>query len=131
MNKLYSILGILFLTFFFSCQKAPINGDLDGQWEVMEVEPEPMETNIPTRIYYNFSLHVCALSYYGGTFAFANMTYTGDELYLDFPSIKDHERITLRQYGILSNPVNFKVTFSGKKNLVLSNDKSTVVLVKH
>ena len=123
-------LSLLIGLIFLSCQKAPINGDLDGQWQVVEVTPKPAQVNIQQRIYYNFSLHVCSLSYYGGTLAYANMRYSGDELYLDFPSLEGNESLTLRQYGILSNPVVFNVKFTDRHHLILSNDESVVMLVK-
>ena len=115
-----------------SCTKSPINGDLDGQWEVMDVYPSPSVNIIPERLYYNFSLHVCMLSYYGGTFLFANMVYDGDTLILDFAEDKNEEDIlALQQYGILTNPVTFKVKYTDKHHLTLYNDQSEVILVKH
>lgn len=55
--------GIIFI-----CQKAPINGNLDGQWEVVEVNPHPEVEILDQRLFYNFYRHVCQLTYYGGFF---------------------------------------------------------------
>lgn len=116
---------------FFSCQKAPINGDLDGQWEVTDVIVDGDNLKDETRRFYNFYLHVCMLSYYGGTFTFANMVYDGETLSLDFPSPSEDETQALRNFGITTNPITFAVDFSDRHHLTLYNDKSTVVLIKH
>lgn len=115
-----------------SCTKAPINGDLDGQWEVIEVYPAPSETIIDQRLFYNFYMHVCQLSYYGSYFSDAQMIYEDNTIILDFPYATSIEDIKiLKQYGILSNPVTFNVEFLNKNSLILSNDDSVVTLKKH
>ncbi|MCH5224943.1 MAG: lipocalin-like domain-containing protein [Muribaculaceae bacterium] len=117
---------------FSGCQKAPINGDLDGQWEVMEVTPPPVEIVIDQRLFYNFNLHTCDLTYYGALFTQGNMRYDGETLWLEFP-FSSHENfdLTLLQYGIHSNPVTFNVNFTDSHHLTLYNEDSTVVLIKH
>lgn len=84
------------------------------------------------RFFYNFSLQVCALTFYGEPFMNGNMVYDGESLWLDFPfADTEKENQTLKEFGILSNPVTFNVDFKDSHNLILSNDDSTVVLVKH
>lgn len=125
-------IGILMFLSFFSCQKAPINGELDGQWEVMEVSPAPIYTPIQVALYYNFYGHVCMLSYYGGTYGYANMIYNGTNMTLDFKEEAPLGNLEwIYQYGILTNPVTFNVEFTDSHHLILSNNESTVVLVKH
>ena len=80
------IIAILFLFLTSGCQKSPINGDLDGQWQVMEVSPAHAETPIDARLYYCFYLHVCQLNYYGGTLTTGSMDYSGDHITLSFPT---------------------------------------------
>lgn len=114
-----------------SCQKSPINGDLDGQWQVMDVIPAPPDTIIPERLYYCFALHVCQLTKYGGGFTTGNMLYEGNRLWLEFPhagSIISQQ--TLKQYGIYSNPVTFTVEHLDKKKLVLRDGDVTVTMRK-
>ena len=121
----------LILICFFSCQKTDINGDLDGEWEVMSVTPSPPMWDKDERIFYNFGQHVCQLTVYGGPFTEGNMTYNGEEMNLDFPFIDTPSKeLQIKQYGIYSNPVSFKVHFESKTRLVLSNDESTVILRK-
>ncbi|MCH5238633.1 MAG: lipocalin-like domain-containing protein [Muribaculaceae bacterium] len=128
----WSAFTLLLLLLPISCTKAPINGALDGQWEVVEVSPTPTEIIIDQRLFYNFSLQVCDLTYYGSLFTQGNMVYTGETLWLEFPFVRKEKDIqTLKQYGILTNPVTFNVEFKDKHHLILYNDDSTVELVKH
>ena len=98
----------------------------------MSVTPAPPEIIIDERLFYNFSLNVCDLTYYGALFTHANLRYNGETLTLDFPFVKtENDKLALKQYGIYSDPVTFEVKFSDSHHLTLSNEQSTVVLVKH
>ena len=135
MKKVRSFLGFLLAvvvsTSFLSCQKAPINGNLDGQWEVMEVYPKPENEVIDQRLFYNFYLHVCQLTYYGGYFLDGEISYDGESLYINFPAKLNNFQVKgLSQYGISTNPVVFDVEFPDKNSLILSNEEAMVVLRK-
>lgn len=136
MYKLFfkiKIIGILFITgfFFIGCEKLNINGDLDGEWEVMNVYPSPPPIELDTRYFYNFQLHVCQLTIYGLPFTNGNLDYKGSNMTLNFPYIKNQEEILqLKQYGIFTNPVTFNVEFIGKTGLILSNEDVTITLRK-
>lgn len=125
----YIYIGILI--FLVSCQKTPINGNLDGEWEVMEVIPSPPDWGKETRLFYNFGHHVCQLTVYGGPFTLGNLAYNGEEMTLEFPFINTPvQELQLKQYGIFSNPVSFNVSFESKTRIILSNEESTVILRK-
>lgn len=122
---------IILFSLLLSCQKASINGNLDGRWQVMDVCPSPQDIIIDTRLYYGFYLHVCNLTYYGGSFTEGNMKYEGNSLYIDFPNDTTVESfLRLKQYGINSNPVNFTVEFIDKNLLILKDGETTVTLRK-
>lgn len=127
---LFSLLaGISLLIIPSSCQKSPINGDLDGQWQVMDVTPEPEFKPIKERIYYCFGLHVCQLTYYGNGFMSGNMKYNGSTIYIDFPyAIDSMSNVKLKQYGINENPVTFTVEHLDKKSLIIKNGNTTVTM---
>lgn len=114
------------------CQKASINGDLDGRWQIMEIEHQGVTENIgDQQLYYNFYLHVCNLSYYGGTFRDGNFLFENNSIKLDFPYTSSPEAVAmLSRYGIYSNPVEFKVAFLDKKKLIIQNDESIITLRK-
>lgn len=125
------IASVFILMLTPSCQKAPINGDLDGQWQVMSVDPEPVDKPISQRIYYCFYLHTCQLTFYGGVFATANMIYDGKTLSLDFPYADSELSIRrLCQYGINENPITFTVDHLDKKSLILRHGDTTVTMRK-
>ena len=130
-HMLYLGMMIMSVCWLGGCQKAPINGDLDGEWEVVEVTPTPPEAEIENRYFYNFSRHVCQLTVYGGSFTLGNLTYDDETIYLDFPFITTESGMQqLKRYGIYTNPVSFNIKFEGKSRLILWNDDSTVVLKK-
>lgn len=125
------VLFLLISASIMSCQKSPINGDLDGMWQVMNVTPEPELQPIEERLYYNFYLHVCTLSYYGGGVTTGNMIFTGDSLFLDFPNAQTTETlIKLKQYGINSDHARFRIEKLNRSSLIMSSGETTVTLRK-
>ena len=130
-NVILALSAILLLLISVSCQKAPINGNLDGQWQVMDVSPKPETTIIEGNIYYCFYLHVCQLSFYDGVFTSGNMSFNGDALCLDFPSVSSTVgKLKLAQYGINENPVIFSVEHLDKGSLILKHGDTTVTMRK-
>lgn len=127
-----AVLWLLAATALQSCQKSAINGDLDGQWQVMEVTPAPEETPITERMYYCFYLHTCNLTYYGGsTWASARMAFDGGTLTLTFTDkVASSKMAELGQYGITRNPAVFKVATLTDSRLVLKDGDVTVTMRK-
>ena len=130
--KILKFILILFsLSILPTCQKTPINGDLDGEWEVMEVYPEPPEWDSDLRLFYNFSRSVCQLTVYGGPFTLGNLTYEDNVVTLYFPFIEtEYQELQLKQYGIFTNPISFNAEFEGNRKLILSNENTIVILRK-
>lgn len=125
--------SIIIMIVSTGCPKRPINGDLDGQWQVMEVTPEAPETVIDQRLYYCFSLHTTQLAYYGpGPWTSGNiLKYDDRELVLEFPYAKSDTSIAqLKQYGIYHNPVTFTIEYLDKKKLILRDGDVVVTLRK-
>lgn len=136
-KNIYKISYLLWVTILLvllmptSCEKTPINGDLDGQWQVMSVTPEPTDRPIEERLYYCFSLHVCQLTYYGGVFTSGNLRFDGKTIYLDFPYADSELSIRrLPQYGINENPITFNVEHLDKKSLILRHGDTVVTMRK-
>lgn len=128
------LIGILVLLITTGCPKHPINGDLDGQWQVMEVVPPAPEIILQERLYMCFSLHVCQLTEYAnGVNTVGNMRFDQKNklLYLDFPYASSAlSKARLKQYGIYSNPVTFTVEQLDKKKLILRDGDVVVTLRK-
>lgn len=113
-----------------SCQKSPINGDLDGRWQIMEIFPEPGNV-ADWQHYMSFYMHVCKLTSYGSIFTDGNLRYENNEIFLDFPYVKESEDIEkLKTYGIYSNPVIFKIEHLDKKSLILKEGDIVITLRK-
>lgn len=130
---LFSLAAFFIMLTSTGCQKSPINGDLDGQWQVMEVSPEPAETILTVRLYMCFSLHTVQLTYYGaGPWQSGNILLFKDKtLSLDFPYATSEESETiLRQYGINRNPVTFSIERLDSKKLILRDGETVVTLRK-
>lgn len=127
----FMLLAMLILC-ITGCQKAPINGDLDGRWQLMEIETfEGVKDIADDQLYYSFYLHVCNLSYYGGFYTEGNFIFENNLLIIDFPYIKeDISDSSLPRFGIFSNPVEFKVVYLDKKKLIMENDESLITLRK-
>lgn len=113
------------------CQKTSINGDLDGQWQVMDVQPAPEEIIINERLYYCFYMHTCMLTYYDGGLTNGNFQFDGNHISMDFPNATHSDAITaLKQYGIYHNPVTFEIVTLNKKHMILKNDDAVITLRK-
>ena len=128
------LLSLLFLLplFLNGCQKASINGYLDGRWLIMEIETDGKVKDVKNQqLYYNFYLHVCNLSFYDGILTEANFNFNNDLIYLYFPYINTPDRFeSLSNYGIYSNPVEFRVVYLDKKKLIMENDESIITCRK-
>lgn len=127
------ILAATFILLGFSSCKLSINGDLDGQWQVMTVEPEVTEQPIKNRLYFCFYQHICQLTAYNESVLFTgNMKYDeGKTLYIDFPKASSPLCAEqLKQYGINSNPVNFVVEHISRNKLILRDGETIVTLRK-
>lgn len=121
------ILLSIILLFAGGCRKAPINGDLDGQWQVMTIENADGSTVTPDNVFYCFNLHVAELTSGKGT-VFANMTYSHPDITLDFPYVKSPAG--LATWGLGSNPAVIKVISLSSKKLVMQSGETTVTCRK-
>ena len=70
-----------------SCRKAPINGHLDGMWQIMSVEYPSQPTLRPDRYYLCFYRHTANLRHYGGFNIGGNLFYDEEagNLSVEFP----------------------------------------------
>ncbi|MCH5226488.1 MAG: lipocalin-like domain-containing protein [Muribaculaceae bacterium] len=129
-SVILGIIASIISPLYISCQKEPINGNLDGLWEVMSVTPQPQQF-VDSRIFYSFYLHTVQLSVFDEVYMNGNMQYDGSTLTMDFPTATpDYDYKIMKQYGIFTNPVTFDVEFPSKGQMILSNASTTVTLRK-
>lgn len=122
------------------CEKASHNGDLDGQWQVMEVLHGDQSVDMPEgeRYYYCIYLHTVLLKFTDRSpFGLVgNMTFDGNTLHIDFPYLREGrvdpywiQRLDF--WGISEDPdVTFRIRELTRSRLVMQRDSVTVVCRK-
>lgn len=117
---LYIFLVIMLMC---GCQKMPVNGDLDGQWQVMEVTENNHVIDRPLgqQYYICFSLHTVNLTT-GQVVTSGNIHYDGQTLGMEFPYFHTpEENELLTSWGIYQNPVTFQIEKLTHKTLILKS----------
>ena len=113
------IIGALLLLMAGACGKMPINGDLDGRWQIMKIEYASGEEEMPERAYYSVALHTINLMKVDVTSQTGNMEYTGDSLFVVMPISKVED---LLPFGMNGTEQRFGVKELTSKRLVLQSD---------
>ncbi|MBC5642660.1 lipocalin-like domain-containing protein [Parabacteroides sp. BX2] len=113
------IIGALLLLMASACGKMPINGDLDGRWQIMKIEYASGEEEVPERAYYSVALHTINLMKVGVSNQTGNMEYTGDSLFVVMPISKVED---LLPFGMNGTEQRFGVKELTSNHLVLQSD---------
>ena len=113
------IIAVLLILIVSACGKTPINGDLDGRWQIMKIEYASGEEETPERGYYSVALHTIKLMQVGVTSQTGNMEYTGDSLFVEMPVSKIED---LLPFGMNDTKQRFGVKELTSKHLVLQSD---------
>lgn len=118
------------------CRKMPINGKLDGQWQIMKIENLQDGSDVTSvyRSYIDISLHVVnlrnvSLDESAGSVISGNMKYDkgGNTLYMDFPYNTEGSKLDqLQLWGIYSNPVTFDIVKLDGKQLILKSPETLI-----
>ena len=113
------IIAVLLILIVSACGKTPINGDLDGRWQIMKIEYASGEEETPERAYYSVALHTINLMQVGVTSQTGNMEYTGDSLFVEMPVSKIED---LLPFGMNDTKQRFGVKELTSKHLILQSD---------
>lgn len=113
------IIAVLLILIVSACGKTPINGDLDGRWQIMRIEYASGEEETPERAYYSVALHTINLMQVGVTSQTGNMEYIGDSLFVEMPISKIED---LLPFGMNDTKQRFGVKELTSKHLVLQSD---------
>ena len=124
-----TLLFLLLLLGISSCDKAPINGKLDGRWQLMTIEYEDGRVEECYRIYYSIQLHLVEISDKGGkggTFI-GRFSYKDDEVTMsDFRRRGQEEELAtlaeLQTFGISLPLTHFEVEKATGEKLILKSD---------
>ena len=113
------ITAVLLVLMVSACGKMPINGDLDGRWQIMKIEYASGVEEAPERAYYSVALHTINLMKVDVTSLTGNMEYTGDSLFVVMPVSKVKD---LLPFGMNGTEHRFGVKALPSKYLVLQSD---------
>ena len=113
------IIVVLLVLIVSSCGKMPINGDLDGRWQIMKIAYASGEEEAPERAYYSVVLHTINLMKVDVTSQTGNMEYTGDSLFVVMPISKVED---LLPFGMNGTEQRFGVKELTSKHLILQSD---------
>lgn len=129
-----------------TCDKVPINGQLDGMWQIMNIQtPQGVRNVKRDRAYLSFQLHLTQWDYNGRRY-YAHFTHAGDSLcFFDFSGLSQHSseadddpEITPADmasglfdvYGIHTVDARFRVVELGRSSLILESADTTLTFRK-
>lgn len=128
MKQIYTIIAAIMIlaaaAFTESCNYRSINGDIDGQWQLMTIdEPDGTQKSMNS-VYYGFGMHVVNLRGPGNTAG--NLTYDKktDKLTINVPREYD-----CAAWGLPKAPftVTFDVVKLNSKHLVMKRTDNDAV----
>lgn len=131
MRKNYFVLFVTLL--FCGCDKLPMNGRLDGRWQLMEVVyHDGSGTDIPKRLYYDISLRVFQLSRPVSETSFpqailGRFQHTGDSLHIRMIA---SNRNAVKPFGFNDTIQHFRVMELNAGRMVLNSSYALIKLRK-
>lgn len=146
-TTIYRLMVILAMTFMMSCESYLIHGDLDGFWQVMDIENKETGaiTDCNGDIYYSFQRELVLVTYIlpnrpQGQIKenyIAYFTHEGDSIamkdfriYLD-KKAKQAPLEKLEKFGLYTTFNTFYVENLDKSSLILDSDKARITLRKY
>ena len=128
---LSAFVAIMSLFLLGGCRKAPINGKLDGQWQVMSIEliSDGSVVSPTVRSYIDINLHVVNLRNINQNLIPGNLNYDKEasKLTLDFPyNTEGNGFLLLREWGIYQTPVTLDIVKLDGKQLVLRSPETII-----
>lgn len=131
MKKLF-ILTLLIFT-VCSCGKVPMNGKLDGMWQLMQIEhADGTVNNIKeSRLYYCIQLELLGLQSAGHIEFLGRFAYTEDSLFVnDFRLNSDNTMLAIPEqlspYGINETAERFGIEQLTSDKMVLKSNTATL-----
>ena len=116
MKKKYILLIFIFLISITSCQKASINGDLDGMWQLMKIEKKDKPAEVPGQLYYCIQLHMVQLQ--GAAGCSGTFSYKKDSIHL---VIRGSNKRDVAAYGMNDTIQSFCIENLSSKQLTLNS----------
>ena len=137
------IVYILLAVVLFSCDKLPVNGKLDGMWQLMEIRHANNEKTYPERTYYRFQLELFRLNkvHEGSLHESKTDSYVGrfefTEDSLSFYNIRKYKNENvaatdkdLAPFGLNTSTDRFRIEELTSSNMVLKSQDVQLVFRK-
>lgn len=130
MKKFYFIISIIFIV--TACDKMPMNGHLDGMWQLMAIQDNAIggvSDVKSSRLYYSFQLHLVQLN--NGE-AYAHFSHQNDSIvmYDWYDGSVVNNKITdatiLNKFGLYELRDSFKVEVLTREKMQLRSRKVTL-----
>lgn len=138
MKRLFTTLSIAAMLLSCDIDKVYINGDLDGMWQLRQVESADTTVS-PQGVYYSFQRHMAQVSkHYDEDIPLrfiANLDYKNEKITISGMRryLEEEKKPTAQELNLLyltSDSVTFDILTLDKEHLVMSTDKSTYYLSK-
>ena len=133
MKKLF-IISIVFL--LAACDKMPMNGNLDGMWQLMAIQDNVTDgvSNVKnSRLYYSFQLHLVELN---NNEAFAYFSHRNDSIVMydwcygnsddNSVNVKMTDATALNKFGLYELRDSFRVEVLTSEKMQLRSRKATL-----
>lgn len=132
MKTILSILcGLILALTITACNEGPINGHLDGQWQIMTVDYPDGSSLAPDRYYFCFYRHTANLTHYGETSLPANLVYNEASRSLSLSLPSDHD--WLGGWGIprhTPTTLHFQIVSLSRKSLIMTLDTTATFTLR-
>jgi hypothetical protein len=123
MKKRYCLFLGCMLSLLSSCQKEPINGKLDGMWQLMKIEYKDKPSVVPDQLYYCIQLHMVQLwgvNYCNGSGTFA---HSGDSVHI---VIRQRKISDVAVYGMNDTIQHFAIEQLSSQKMVLQSSYASL-----
>lgn len=129
MKKLFIIFIVLLFT---ACDKLPMNGNLDGMWQLMAIKDNvtgSVSDVKSNRLYYSFQLYLVEL---GNAEFYAHFSHRNDSIIMydwcDGTAINNKltDATTLNKFGLYELKDSFKVEVLTNEKMQLRSRKATL-----
>lgn len=122
MKKIYCLLLGSMLSFFCSCQKEPINGDLDGMWQLMNIEYTKDHSSVSaSQLYYCIQLHMVYLQ--GKANCYGTFAHSGDSVHI---VIRQKKAANVTAYGMNDTIQHFYIVQLSSHKMTLRSSYASL-----
>lgn len=123
MKKKYYLFLSCMLSLLCSCQKEPINGKLDGMWQLMKIEYKNKPTVIPDQLYLSIQLHMVRLHGIASNECYGTFAHSGDSIHI---VIREKKISDVAVYGMNDTIQNFAIEQLSSQKMILQSSYASL-----